>query len=309
MLTKRLLSHNTKKNRFTNAVNNISQRIVSEGDKPHVSVEKQLELLHQLTQFDFGCFLLENQGINGFWTHYMLTHPRKGKLTRTNNRGLPLSKLEEFILERAPTILATQQRFEIFLAENQKAVKNDTTLASIPCGMMGELLYLDFKKVNTTSLVGIDYDKFTFHDAKALADERELSKFTRFIQKDAWSLKQEDAFHLISSNGLNIYEPCDTKVENLYQQFYTALKTEGRLVTSFLTPPPELSASCEWKTDNLNNDDLELQRVIFSDIIGVKWQCFRSSEQTRSQLLSVGFRNIQFLYDDAHIFPTVVAVK
>ena len=306
---KQLLSHKLSPQQIDDSVQTISERIKRDGEKSYVSVSKQLELLAQLSEFDFGRYLLQNQGINGYWTHYLLTHPWYGRKTGKNNSGNPLSELERFILERAPTMLATQQRFEIFLKENQKQVKNNAHLASIPCGMMGELLYLNYDGIDNIRLMGIDYDPNALQDAELLANQQGYKHFINLIQKDAWDLGLEEEFHLISSNGLNIYEPSDEKVTALYSQFYKALKGGGQLVTSFLTAPPSLTTHCEWDMSRVNEDDLLLQKIIFADIIEAKWQCYRSSEQTYKQLSAAGFNQIEFIYDDAKMFPTVVAIK
>ncbi|OAI47219.1 hypothetical protein AYO45_05930 [Gammaproteobacteria bacterium SCGC AG-212-F23] len=305
----RLISHNISPSSIQTILEKTATRIKQQGDKPYVTVKRQLELLEQLSQFDFGCFLLQNQGINGYWTHYMLTHPWFGRKTRKNNRGDAFSELENFLLNCAPTMLATQQRFEIFLKENQKCVKDDANLACIPCGMMGELLYLNFKHINHIVLSGIDYDAETLQDAMSLGDKQKLNHFIKLIQRDAWHLDIHNEFDLISSNGLSIYEPDDKKVEKLYHNFYNALKPGGKVVTSFLTPPPILTDNCEWEMTKINQQHLLLQKILFADIIDAKFQCFRSTEQTRTQLSTVGFKNIQFIYDEAKMFPTVVAYK
>ena len=305
----RLLSHTVSPNDLKQTLTSIRDHIKQNAANSQFSEEEQYRILEQLAQFDFGRYLLQNRGINGFWTHYMLTHPWYGRKTRKNNRGDAISELEAFILDRAPTMLATQQRFEIFLRENQQSVKNGAKLACIPCGMMGELLYLNYDKVEHIDLIGIDYDAEALKDAHLLADKMGLTKRIHCLQEDAWALKHMNEFDLISSNGLNIYEPDDEKVTKLYQQFFKALKTGGKLVTSFLTYPPMLTNQCEWDMSKINMKDLQKQRLIFADIIQAKWQCFRSSLQTKEQLESVGFTNVHFIYDEAKLFPTVVALK
>lgn len=305
----RLLSHVVSAESFEAAIQKISEKIRKQKNTPPFSVSQQLEFLDELGQFDFGRYLLQNQGFNGYWTHYMLTHPWFGRKTGKNNRGEPLSKLESFLLDSAPGVLATQQRFEIFLNEIQKQVKNNVKLACVPCGMMGELLYLNFKHIHSIQLTGIDYDAHTLKDAQALAEKQEIPHFVKVFQQDAWSLNFQDEFDLVSSNGLNIYEPDKDKVTELYGQFYKILKKGGELVTSFLTYPPALTNQCEWNMSKVNQDNLLLQKIIFNDIIGAKWQCYRSSEETKVQLESVGFHDVQFIYDEAKIFPTVLAFK
>lgn len=302
-MSETLLSHQVSPEKFDIIFDKTRKRILEKGDQYHVTVSKQLELLDQLSQFDFGRFLLQNQGLNGYWTHYALLHPQQGRITEKNNQGAPFSELEKFMLDKSPVFLATQERFEIFLNENQKLVTNNANLACIPCGMMGELLYLNFDAIQNIKLTGIDYDKNTLHDAKSLAEQKHLSKYTELMQKDAWNLNINNEFDLISSNGLNIYEPDDNKVTQLYQQFYAALKSNGKLVTSFLSDPSE------WDMSKINQDDLLLQRIIFADIIQSKWQSYRSYEKTKEQLAEAGFKEIKFINDIAKIFPTVVAIK
>ncbi|MDX1900410.1 MAG: class I SAM-dependent methyltransferase [Gammaproteobacteria bacterium] len=304
----RLMSHAVSPESIETISKTVTQKIKA-NPNPFFTESQQLELLNQLIQFDFGRYLLQNRGINGYWTHYMLTHPWLGRKTEKNNRGDFFTQLESFLLDCAPTMLATQQRFKIFLNENQKQVKNNAKLACIPCGMMGELLYLDYTGIDNIRLIGIDYDAEALNDARSLATQKGLSQFVDYIQKDAWNLNLKNEFDLISSNGLNIYEPDNLKVTELYRQFYVALNDGGKLVTSFLTYPPTLTDQCEWDMSKVNQKDLLLQKTIFVDIIDSKWQCFRSTEQTKIQLETVGFRGIQFIYDEAKIFPTVVAYK
>lgn len=309
MEQQRLISHAISPEAIEMILQKIGAKIKKQDNNSSFTIAEKLEILNQIANFDFGQYLLQNQGINGYWTHYMLTHPWYGRKTGKNNRGASLTKIEDFILNHSPTILATQQRFEIFLKENQKQVKNAAKLACIPSGMMGELLYLDFKDIDNIHLIGIDYDTHTLQDANMLAEQQTLSQFIQLIQQDAWNLHVQDEFDLISSNGLNIYEPNDDKVTELYRQFYKALKRGGKLVTSFLTYPPVLTNQCEWDMTKINQSNLLLQKTIFVDIIEAKFQCYRSSAQTKQQLELVGFQDIQFIYDEAKMFPTVVAYR
>src|SRR3990167_5328037 len=114
-MSDKLLSHYINPEALQLTVEKSKNRIVSQGDLPHVSVQKQLALLDQLTQFDFGKFLLQNQGLNGYWTHYALTYPW------FQNEIGDISELEKFMLEKSPVVIATQERFKIFLQENQKS--------------------------------------------------------------------------------------------------------------------------------------------------------------------------------------------
>jgi hypothetical protein len=292
----KLKSHAPSPREVDHIIQEKTAKIIAAGDKSYVTVQEQLDILGQLAEFAFGRFLLQHQGVNGYWTHYMLTHPWK-----EDSAGL--TQLEEFLLERAPLMLATQERFMIFLQENQRLVKNNASLACIPSGMLGELLYLDFSGIDKIKLTGVDYDNSALDDAKTLGEKLGLDEFLTLYQADAWDLPFSNEFDLISSNGLNIYEPDVAKITALYQQFYCSLKAGGKLVTSFVTP------MVEWDMSKINQADLLMQKIIFVDVLEAKFQCFCSSEQTKKQLELAGFKDINFIYDQARMFPTVIATK
>lgn len=211
-----LLSHTILTESVDVAIQEIASGIRQKGDKPYATVQAQLEILEQLSQFEFGRFLILNRGINGYWTHYILTYPWAEHEAQKNHSVEKSPSLAKFLLESAPSILATQQRFEIFLQENQREVKNGAKLACIPCGMMGELLYLNFENIDTIQLIGLDYDPNTLKDAQSLATKQNLLPLVKLHQDDAWKMTFNNEFDLISSNGLNIYEPDDERVTQLY---------------------------------------------------------------------------------------------
>lgn len=303
------ISHQQRASSFEMAKQSIAEKIQRRGNLPYVTTEKQLEILEQLSNFDPGRFLIERGGLNGFWTHYIISHPLKGRITRLDHDQKPFNPIAEFLLNKAPVTLATQQRFVIFKETIQKHLREGCSLASVPCGVMGDLLELDYSKIKKFSLHGIDLDSETLSQAKIYAEERHLANQCSFTEADAWSFDAPAAFDLISSNGLNIYEPDDDKVIQLYRHFHDCLKPQGVLVTSFLTPPPLPGMACEWKLDQVNSQDALLQKIILSDIISGKWQVYRSEEKVKSQLAQAGFKEITIIYDDAHVFPTVIAKK
>lgn len=306
--TDRILTHGGDGLSPARRVAEIEERIRAEGDKPHVTVERQLRLLGELERFELGRFLLSHGGLNGYWTHYILTHPERGRLTGLGHDGRPLSFLEKTFLDRLPTVLATQQRFAIFRRVIQEEIRSGKTLASIPCGLMGDLLTLDYSGAADVRLVGIDLDSESLDGAKRLAGERSLAERSAFLRRDAWDLGIHEEFDLISSNGLNIYEPDDEKVTELYRQFFLALRPGGLLVTSFLTPPFGAD-DCRWKVERLDPEALLLQKIIFVEILRVRWQAYRTAEQAESQLRSAGLDPIRWIDDAARIFPTVIARK
>ena len=132
-----LISHRAEKTSLPTAIREVEARIRQKGARPLATVDEQLEILRQLTEFEFGRFLLQNQGgFNGYWTHYVLTFPEKGRKTNMSSDGKPISELESFYLNKAPIVLAVQQKFRIFLEKNQERVRDQASLASIPCGLL-----------------------------------------------------------------------------------------------------------------------------------------------------------------------------
>ena len=261
-------------------------------------LEEELILLKQLDEFDLGKFLFKNKGLNGYWTSYIILYAPQKKLDHP---------LEQWIIHEAPTVKATQERFKIFNQQLQKNLKSNMCLASIPCGLMDDLLRLNFSNVENIKLIGIDLDDHSLILARENAANLKKNVMTSFLKKDAWDLNIQKQYDVLTSNGLNIYEPDDQKVVALYKQFYNALKPNGLLIASFLTPPPALSKESSWR--NVNAENAIKQKAIFADILQVQWQAFRTENQTRAQLEKAGFKEIEIIYDSQGIFPTIIARK
>lgn len=308
-LDSRNLSHYSNEDSLSHIVEKIKDKIQNRKDLPYITVAEQLKIVDELQTFAFGQFLLEKGGLNGYWTHYVVTHPSLGRITGHNEHDVPFSPLEEFLLDKAPTCLATQQRYAIFKREIQKRVKEDVHFASVPCGLMGELLEIDYSEISHFTLTGIDLDPASTTLALSYAQKKELQSHCQFFMHDAWELAYEETFDLIASNGLTIYEKDDEKVIDLYRTFYAALKPKGCLLISFLTPPPLPGKPTEWLMDKVNKPDALKQKILFSDILDAKWQVYRTSSQVENDLKSVGFDKVEIFYDTAHIFPTIVATK
>lgn len=172
---------------------------------------------------------------------------------------------------------------------------------------MDDLLTLDYSAAENVKIIGVDRDVNSLKLAQQNADLHNLQDVAAFSQQDAWSLEETSIFDLITSNGLNIYEKDDERVINLYKEFWKALKQDGILVTSFLTPPPTLSEESTWH--GLIQEDLLKQKALFGDIIQAGWQSFRTEHQTRRQLGQAGFEVLEVIYDDCGCFPTIIAKK
>jgi SAM-dependent methyltransferase len=260
-------------------------------------------LTSQLSEFELGRYVLANGALDGYWTRYCIIEHLK------NRNRKDIHPLESFLLNEAPSLLATQERFSIFQTQLQKRLRDNMNIASIPCGYMDDLLGLDFSRVSNVSLVGCDIDAKSCAGTKENALQHGLEKSTQTYTMDAWDVgaKFPEQFDMITSNGLNIYVSDTQKEIDLYRNFASALKSGGYLITSFLTPPPILTPDSPWH--NVNLPALQKQKIIFSDILGVKWQNYNLQAQMEEKLTTAGFHNFEIHYDRQRIFPTVVAEK
>jgi SAM-dependent methyltransferase len=274
----------------------IKEKLESKADNV-LPVDIEIKMLEELESFKLGRFLLENKGLNGYWTSYIILYaPLKSNL----------STMESWLINDAPIIKATRERFYIFRRLLQQNLKSNSKIASIPCGTMDDLLGLDYRNKAGVQIVGIDLDDASLELARENA-RKYSNDNVEFYKKDAWNLGLTDEFDIITSNGLNIYEPDDDRVIELYKGFYNALKKDGILLSSFVTPPPSISPDSPWK--NFDKNNALKQKAIFSDIIGVMWQSYRTETQTKYLLAQAGFKDIEFIYDTQNMFPTFVARK
>lgn len=304
-----LISHSDNRG-FEAEYEYLKKRILKEGDMPDCTASQMFEYLEQLSKFNLGKFIIANKGLSGRWTQYVVLHPQNGRLTGINDEGKQFSEMERWVLDRAPVVLATQERFFNFQKLLQASLKNKITLASVPCGAMDDLLGLNFSGVSAFNLVGIDLDADSIDYAKQNARQNNLAGNCTFFREDAWEMAQENQFDVIASNGLNIYESDANRLKELYQRFYNCLKSGGKLITSFLTPPLGSEKQSPWDVQQINKEDLLKQKVIFSYILNVRWDdCYRTEEEKVKQLESVGFKNVRVIYDRQKIFPTVICEK
>src|SRR5260363_143293 len=82
-------------------------------------LQETLDLLEALTQFELGRFLLHNQGLNGYWTSVII-----------------------------------RERFSKLQKQLCSFIKPHACLASIPCGLMDDLLLLDYSDLKDIQLTG-----------------------------------------------------------------------------------------------------------------------------------------------------------
>jgi SAM-dependent methyltransferase len=266
---------------------------------PHLTLplHETLDLLYQMAEFNLGRFLLTHRGLNAYWTSYVV---KKG-LGQEH-----LHPLENWLLNKAPAALATQERFRIFKQQLQRRLGHGKVLASLPCGLMDDLLSLNYNGYKNVRLVGVDLDPIALDLCKMNVPDA-LRACTSWLQRDVLHLDVQAQWDVLVSNGLNIFQPDDEVVVAYYKAFYRALKPQGVLITSFLTPPPRLCATSVWRPHS--EQDVLKQQAILTDIAQVKWRIFRTESQKKAQLQEAGFRILDVIYDAQGLFPVVVAQK
>ncbi len=265
-----LISHAAEEVNLESEVKRIKTNIEAlDADEEHKS--KLLNLVEALQEFELGKFLICNKGLNGYWTSYVVRYP-ESQVKAANS-------LEQWLLESCPALVATQQRFKIFQQILSSTLKDGMKLASIPCGLMDDVLRLDLNKFKDLELMGVDLDQDSLIQAEALAKNLNVEKHCSFHNYDAWQLPWNNELDILVSNGLNIYVHNDDMLEKLYESFYRAIKPDGMLLASFVTPPPSMDANSPWMISNMKAEDLMQQALVFS-ILEVQWQSFKTESFT-----------------------------
>lgn len=260
-------------------------------------LQDTLELVDQLAAFELGQFLLTHKGLNGYWTAYAILYGKDKK---------NVSPLEYWLINKAPGFQATQERFVIFQRQIIKRLRAHMHIASLPCGLMEDFLSLHVDYLKDIHITGIDLDEEALKRAADIALKRGVSN-CQFSKRDAWDLNFFDAFDLITSNGLNIYEASTEKLISFYQGIAKALRPKGILITSYLSQPDDKAKPKAKKA--VNPEDALKQKAIFQDIIQAKWQCYQTEASMRMQLQQAGLVIKEIIYDSQGLFPTVVAQK
>jgi len=279
------------------------ERRLRAADRLVLPLEDTLELLGQLQQFELGRFLLHNRGLNGYWTSYIFRNRPEG----------PVTPLEHWLLNNSLLCQARERyhRFRELIAEH---ITDDATLASVPCGVMDDLLEQDYRDVTGIRLVGVDLDTESLRYAEENARRHGLAEHASFRHEDAWNLGAEEEFDLVVSNGLNMYESDPARLTDLYRSFHRALRPGGRLLISFLTPPPPPpweapEHAAAWAKYRIGEDDLRRELSIMGDIVQATYLNFSSESDVRSQLEAAGLTVQAVRYNAGGVLPIAIAAK
>ncbi|HBN22438.1 MAG TPA: hypothetical protein DD412_04300 [Holosporales bacterium] len=303
-----ILSHGHSKNALGAEIKNIEDKL----SLSEISFEDSLilkGLFEEMKNSPIGLKLIEHKGLNAEMTQQAVLYDHLIKPVGHYPDGTPLADFDRKFYETFPVVKATQERGEIFKKLIQQALPKKGVVGSCPCGLMDDLLRLNYDDAGGVSLVGIDLDQQALDQAKENA-EKLLVLIPHYLEKrDAWDLESSERFDILTSNGLNIYVNDEEKVKSLYRSFYDSLKPNGVLVISALTPPPALDPKCEWDFSKIDPEALLMQKRILSDILNIKWLNFRRSDVTVAQLKEAGFKSVDIHWDQAKIFPTFFCKK
>ncbi|MEM8609017.1 MAG: class I SAM-dependent methyltransferase [Myxococcota bacterium] len=283
-------------------VRRLTNRVRLRGDTTNGTLDEQLRLIAELDTFSLGRWLLRNQGgLNAKWTDYLVAStPTVGELS---------CELERFLVYGAPSVIATRERFGNFQRAIQTELPRVNRIASVPCGRMADLLTLQYDDPSQVEIFGLDLDSEALRLADELARERGLTRQVRLRRADAWRMRLAPEFDLITTNGLSIYEPSEARVVELYQRLAAGLVPGGLLVTSYLTPPPNVDPDSPWDLEAVDFDALRLQTLIFKDICDAPWANYRSEATLSPIFEAAGLRIERTLWDTTGAFPTVLLRK
>lgn len=300
------ITHSQKWEKLETACQAYRKKYRELGDAPGVSIETLDQILDEMTKFPMGCHILLTGGANGVWTDYMISYPWAQK--DIASKMLTMNRLEYFIIFECLSVVAQRELFLLAQREAQKHVKEGCRLVSLPCGVMRDLLELDYSKVSNYSLMGVDLDLESIQAAHKLVLEEEITK-VRFIQEDAWKFVAEEPVDFINSIGLNVYESDRKRVIALYRQFCKSLKKGGVLFTGVLTYPPEWEKKSDWILENIPKGHYEMDKIVIDDVLNLYWQNYRTLDEIKGEFLEAGFSDVKIVPDRCCVFPAVIAIK
>ncbi|GAA3991707.1 class I SAM-dependent methyltransferase [Streptomyces plumbiresistens] len=281
----------------------IEQRLRA-ADRLLLPLDEELQLLSELQEFDLGRFLLHNEGLNGYWTSYVFGH----------QPGDPVAtELERWMLTRS-LLPGIRERFGRFKAAIAPSVTDGAVLASVPCGLMDDLLQQDYRDTTGVRLIGVDIDPESVDLARENAAERGLAELCEFHVGDAWRLDLDAEADLLTSNGLNMYESDPERLVELYRNFARALRPGGRLLVSFIPAPPappwaEAGWPGGWAKYGIQDADLLRDMAIFGDILQAKYLNFTGEQEIRSQLSRAGLVVTDISRNARGALPIAIAVR
>lgn len=306
-LTKELnITHYQKWDNLKKACEAYKKKYQQLGNTPGVNVEALERILEEMTKFPMGQHILLTGGANGIWTDYMISFPWAQKDVAI--KMLTMNRLEYFTIYECLSVVAQRELFLMAQKEAQKHIKEGCILISLPCGVMRDLLTLEYTGISDFSLIGVDLDLDSIQAAHKLAFEEEITH-VQFIQEDAWKFMSEKPADFINSIGLNVYESDRQRVVDLYRQFWKSLKPGGILFTGVLTYPPGREKKCDWNFDRIPEGHFEMDKIVIDDVLDLDWQNYRTMDEIKEDFFEAGFTKVEIIPDRYCVFPAVIATK
>jgi 2-polyprenyl-3-methyl-5-hydroxy-6-metoxy-1,4-benzoquinol methylase len=273
-------------------------RLVSDGHVSEFDLKEHLDLLDDLMAFSLGRFLLQNHRLNGYWYDYAM---------RTYTDSQLKSSLEQNILYALPIVLAKRHSFKTIQTFLQQNLQNGMVIGSAPCGLMGDILSLDYSALKHLQIVGIDSDLQSIIHASEMAEDKGLSTVVSFVQGDLSTLAPQQAYHVLvhhmwHMNGFN-----KGTAQTFINKCFKALKPGGVFVTTFNTCSPDQSKDSPWNMEAISPDMLRLQTILFSEIIRNPEEPTETFDSMAALLKNAGFSDVEFIPDPSKMVATVLA--
>ncbi|QIV96749.1 hypothetical protein EDC55_10378 [Allofrancisella inopinata] len=273
-MSKEIVSHGIFSN-YDDAIAEIKSRIANDS---HLKA-----LLVQLESCPLGRFLIENRGLDAYWTKVI-----------TQNKGSYSNDFEAKLITTPPIFNATQERYQVF---KQKILQlpDNIKILSVPAGLLPEF--------SQELLLSKNFQIDAYDPDPYCAEKSGLSKLknVKYIVENVFRMKIENHYDAVVSNGLNIYLKTNEEVRCFYQILSNSLKQGGTLISSFI-------ASLEG-VDIKSPEHAKFGKEIFAEILNVKWTKTHTEEEFSQILSNCGFGIKEIIYDSQRMFPTVVAVK
>ena len=186
--------------------------------------------------------------------------------------------------------LLYREHLEISKREVLQISKPNSTLAFFPTGIMYNLLRLEESvlSVHEISLIGLDFDEGSFLATKCIPESSQYANNIHFVSADAWHLEAfENQFDVLTSYGLNLYVSEESKLIDLYKEFFKVIKPGGILIIRFLSDV--IRHRSEFR-------DHEKSYTLSKVIVDATYRNFGGEASMRYQLEQAGFEVAKVLY-------------
>lgn len=273
-MSKEIISHGVFTD-YNDAYNEIKFRIAND--------ENLLGLLNQLESCPLGRFLIQNRGLDAYWTKVI-----------TQNKGGYNSDFEKKLITTPPIFIATQERYKIFKQQIINLLDNSKIL-SVPAGLLPEF--------SRELILSKNFNVDAYDLDSSCAAQSGLAELENvdYIVKDVFKMNAKNHYDAVVSNGLNIYLKTNNEVQKFFQILNNSLKQGGILISSFIASLDDVSIK--------NLENAKFGKQIFADILNVTWTKTHAEDEFRRILSSCGFEIKEIIYDSQKMFPTVVAIK